>query len=1260
MPPARPRRALVRVARAVVLAAGWATFAVGGLALAVEESGLLERWIERELAARLGPAAGHPSIRDAHVSWSGRTVRLEGLAFGDIERELAVERLELLVGWSPARGLFLERAVADGGRLRLSRALITGWKGLVDGAGERGLRPGGPFPTIAVLDLAIAIETPDWGNLPLGRLDACFQPGDDGRPHLTGRLVPALEGDGGPGAIYLSGSLGDEGMLEVRGAARDLPLSTSFLPDEAPLDALRALEPRARCDLEARGRFVLGEDVLPRMHATLALSDGRAHLPWVEDPGARSLDDVRVRIAASFDAGEVPSLWQRDAWSIEADARAVWSGAEGTAVPIELRARVGRAAGGDDTADVWARVPRLALDESVLDVAGRPGWLVELWESLSPGGSAEVLAAARLPRDWTPGERALDRTPRAIVVRPGGLASAAYVGGANENAGGARNLGFPLPLSGVRGTIGYTYRPERAAPEELGLYELTAEHGGGQVLVRGAGFFVPGHLRPADWTRDRSPNRFHLLVESANVPVDAELERAFDGLRGIPGCERIWSDYGPSGGHLDVRLELWKVPERPLLASDVTVDVHGVDFEWDGFPLPVESVRGRLRVIGEGRREVGRTVITLDASGTAEAARGPVRVAGRAELGPGPARAAYWDVDVEEANLRSFHLRDVLARRQPAALAALDRADAAGWVDAHVTFAQVDREATSWLEVHTAGQGVRAQPRIFPMDTRDVLGRLIAVTEHDPERGDGPARPPRSEVRFGFSGRWGGSSAVPVWAGASYPADRPGTITALGAGLDVDNPAVLGALETALSAARDEPVQIDVEKIDVAGHLDFAAEFTLPEEEGGELVDSRIVLQARLEHLGIGGVSLLKTLRGRLAYSKHEEEWVGERLSGVLGRTPVVLTDVRFRQDDVSSRLDARLTAEGLPADREHLRYFLDDRTLRTLLEDFEYRGWFDVDGAALSLEATPAGETSLRFRGDVSVRDMFVRLGVPVSIRSAEDVDLELYYEGNRVRSRAQVRELYGQVAGRRLDAASMQLTYIEPRLSIEKLRGSFEGGVLRSTGHRASRTASFFSIDFEEPFPFALSAEMDDVDVGQLLRGVFNSDFANTGRLAASMRMSGDFGHLTGIRGGGSFRLTDSALWAIPAFQALFARLGLDTTAIFSSVESRYRIADGVVEMTNLRVDSDLLSLVGEGSIDFDGSLAHDLEVRYSLVDRLGPLTRLVYHIQNSLLRISIRGDMSRPDVFVKGLFSGFFGPSEEVQRLPLPPFAELPGRF
>ena len=61
-----------------------------------------------------------------------------------------------------------------------------------------------------------------------------------------------------------------------------------------------------------------------------------------------------------------------------------------------------------------------------------------------------------------------------------------------------------------------------------------------------------------------------------------------------------------------------------------------------------------------------------------------------------------------------------------------------------------------------------------------------------------------------------------------------------------------------------------------------------------------------------------------------------------------------------------------------------------------------------------------------------------------------------------------------------------------------------------------------------------------------------------------------------------------------------------------------------------------------------------------RLGPFRRLLYGIQNSLLSISIRGDMARPRVLLRTPLSELLGTFSDFRALPLPDISELPERF
>jgi len=79
-------------------------------------------------------------------------------------------------------------------------------------------------------------------------------------------------------------------------------------------------------------------------------------------------------------------------------------------------------------------------------------------------------------------------------------------------------------------------------------------------------------------------------------------------------------------------------------------------------------------------------------------------------------------------------------------------------------------------------------------------------------------------------------------------------------------------------------------------------------------------------------------------------------------------------------------------------------------------------------------------------------------------------------------------------------------------------------------------------------------------------------------------------------------------------------------------------------------------------DGRLSYDLEVRYGLLDRLGPLNRILYWLNNNLWRVAVRGDFNRPRVTIRNSLLEIlrsFDPDPE-RALPLPGFSALGPRF
>jgi hypothetical protein len=1262
-----------RRGRRAVRIFGWGAAVVLVLGALVDRIEAFDRAVVAVLRARLGAVAGDLQLVDADVDWLTRTLVLRGLVLDLGRREVFVDTLRLRMGWHGG-ALALERAEWSGGEVLLTRAMLTALEGRA-GAVERDHdeRRTSALPTLFVQDVAVALETPDYGDIALGRCDLALRPDELGVPRLTGRFVPSFEERRARGGeIWLTGALRSDGTLEARGTAHALRIVAAELPAGEPFDALRPFAPEFLVEFEGRGRLVRGESVLPELDLGLRIADGRLELPHLGRPDARPLRDVEIVADATFRPSGPDSLWSREAWQLSAAASALWESTR-----LSATARFGASPARPTLAEASLFAHDLELGEALLDLGGHTQELAEVHSMLAPDGRADVFVGLRLPRDWKPGEGRL-RIEQGIAVLARGGASMAYHGSPSRPSG-VRDQGFPLRVERLRGLVTWTYHPADEYPVQLGMHALEGHHAGGPVHVVGSLHEIPGHmigstLDERHARRPFFPSLFHLRIQSERLAVDSELEAAFAGLAGVKPVGEIFADYGLAGGALSFMLQLWRVPGRSELATDITIDLHDVGCRWRGLPVPVEGVDGLLCVRTDGGGEAaGRTSVSIDARGTSPAAHGQVTVRGRSQSDGRARHASAFEVVAAEVNTRSALLRDVLLEKQPAVLAAVDTAGLSGFVDVAVTTSDAsDADGSlAWITAETTAGGVRLLPATFANPTEGVHGR-VAITTLSPESAVGER--PVGEVEVAVEGRvhvqghWPDTPAPValvafITFGGIDSRDGPGAevmppvLSVAGAGLDITNRGILGSVGDFVRAAGGSGDPLDPTELDVAGRFDFQARFELPDEPGGPPGRSSVGVDARLERLGVAGRPLLSDVAAHFRLVEESGVWIGERISAELGSTPIRLTDLRWTPSARGSLFTARLAAEDLPLDRDHLSLFVDRDTLDKLLEDLALRGTIDVLDSRIEFERGADAVDALRFRGSIDVDDMALVLGIPLELSSVDEVDLELSLEGENLRARASVAGLRGLLAGRQLEDVRVQVAYADPRLSFAALEGNFEGGRISSiTGEHAQ----FFALDLAPPFPFDLSARLSGVDVGEFLQGTFNSDFANEGRMDLDLTLGGDIEHLTGLEGNGRVVVDETRLWAIPVFQALFARLGFPTTAVFKRIEARFHIADGVLHIDRTRADSDLLSVVGSGTVDFDGDVSTDLEVRYGLVDRLGPLRQLLYKIQNSLLRVSVRGTMERPVVVLRGLFSQFFRPAEARDRLPLPGFSELPKRF
>jgi len=694
-------------------------------------------------------------------------------------------------------------------------------------------------------------------------------------------------------------------------------------------------------------------------------------------------------------------------------------------------------------------------------------------------------------------------------------------------------------------------------------------------------------------------------------------------------------------------------------AARVSVELFGVDGRWNEIPIPLEDVYGRIEFLGDPRLLIG-TGFDLRCSSPLGAR---VAAVGRVQADPAAtAQLAHLErliesiaVDVDGLLLKGAD-RDAIVAVLPEIAANLDPYVPQGRIRLTYRGATARAGAARHWQVEATPEEVVLTPEMFPIRASDVRGRVLV----------GGVRPPASSTErpsvrtriAPLAGTWLPGTSIAAFADVPSSADARVEIYA--AGIDASNPSLAGAFRESQSQGLEGGHSgLGLSALNVDGRVDFNAEFITPSQlpRTSESI-YRVHLRQNDVKTNVGGSRFeLDGLAGIL--EQREGVLLGERVTATLAGTPIELRNARFEERGDVYRLETSIEALEFPIDRQHLVPFLDEPTIAALVDELGWSGTVDLRNTSLLLTgSTTQSGGEARMSGDLVPRAMQIDFGVPFAIdRAAVRVE-ELIYRRDSVRATATVEALSGRVSDRRLEDASFRLEYDDPRLSILGFSGLLEGGKVATLA--ASRERPAFAIDLVAPFRFELAVGLSDVDVGGLLRGLFESDFASRGKLAGRLELDGDLRRLTGIRGRGNLALEDTTLWSIPVVRDVLSQLGLDATAVFESVRTDLTIERGVIATKQLEISSPLLKLVGDGTLDFDGRLHHDLEVRYGVLDWLGWINRIVYWLHDNIARLAVRGDMARPRVELKGMLGQLRGAKGKGRDLPLPALTPLPERF
>ena len=1284
----RLRRYLIRafVCLGLLVGASLATL------LICDATGVFHSQLERELLALIEDEPDLDiSVRDLKIDWFGPGITLTGLHIIGADGEAYIEHLQCHFDLSKGAASPLSAVSIDRGRLLLEREFIEACARSVAqvedklrerfGVSESELDidiadPAKPMaiPTLTLRDVDIGLQLVDGQLVELGKGQARLELNTDKDLTLVGSIALPQEGTT-PLPLFARVTLTKDQKLEVRAAARNLGVSGRTSP-------LRALFPPALQDLDAHMKLSTDfemtlspiGDLPPRARAHVRIEEGYLRPTTTLPP----LENVSIVSDFSWLPRETPSansdlneLWQTLSVRAEVTANLLGETMVGAA-------RLTRS--GALEAELAAQ--NVAIDERFLIEAGLPpeAPIRQNWTALGIGGQADVSLGLRMPLtgDFDP-KRDLDI---AVDVQSDRKGKFCFSGWDMDGDGPNEREGIPLPCDLISGHMVLAHRGKNQRSELLGIFDASGSHGTGMATAVGM---------IASPIKERMGSAMDIKIDVQRRELDPELGTAFGFMS---GTKDLYSTYGIDGGWASAQFHLRDRAEQGGLSAAVKIQVEEAPLRWKSLPvaafvdrLDMEFAWGaypRKRQEGWEQRDMGMHFVATGESSSVKDLRiegtfRDVDLGSPPEAVPTPPRISNGypvpgsEQPITESGLAhslsvsgsGLGLRgadwDVLVDTIPGLGERGEELDAKGkvtfqWTE-HARLVDGAREVA--LEV--TPQVVELLPRDFSMVTRKVEGRggYSAVTSVGGETS--------GTIDAIFTGEWVAGMGGAAKLRADLAGDGSSHLELFAGGLDPSNQALLGALANTTESgssgflapadaadSEDDWTSASLDgRVDLAGRIDFS---------DGADPDLDLDLFLRNNTLQAGPLTL-DSLQGDLQLTTGALE--GSEVTARLAKTPILLSNLRValaeeaRQGEVL--MSATLQAKDFPLNAEHIGAFLDPESLKALLEGFHLSGQIDLNTIDLKLAQASDGRYRMVLSGHAVPTGLKLIAGTPVEINTAALHVEELVLEGGRARAWGRMADLAGSIGGRSISGGTLLFSYADQRLNVEDLNVGFAGGTLASLGGVEGHGGAALALDLSDRRHFAVAVELRDVEAKQLLAGAFGGSDDNSGQVDASLRFEAAQGDLLQAQGGGFLRLRDARLWSIPVFRALFTRLGFDATAVFDSMSTGFTINGGRVSLNSMRAHSPLLSLVGDGFLDMDSELGAKFEVRYSLVDKLGPLRELLYWLQNSLLTVEVKGDLYNPMVILRNsLIDLFTSDPKSDPVLPLPNLSGLPKRF
>lgn len=315
-----------------------------------------------------------------------------------------------------------------------------------------------------------------------------------------------------------------------------------------------------------------------------------------------------------------------------------------------------------------------------------------------------------------------------------------------------------------------------------------------------------------------------------------------------------------------------------------------------------------------------------------------------------------------------------------------------------------------------------------------------------------------------------------------------------------------------------------------------------------------------------------------------------------------------------------RLQVWDTPATEAFLRAL--PGPLRKTLEAIQFRGTFNITTALVLETGEGSNPPSVWWDGGMGLRDGSVNLGVPLT-----GITGQLSCTGQHNGQAIEVafgNLLLDQVTLLKQPIRTVQGAFEIPReqpnrLQLRNFKGTLFGGILAGEGH----------LRFAPNLQYDLMLKALQVNLESFGRHNFSAAGAELQGLAtAALHLKGEGSNLSDLRGNGRVDIPNGRLYRLPWMLDLLKTISLrvpDQTA-FESARATFAIEGPRVEVEELKLVGNPVSLRGDGTFDLDGSnLALDFTVDWGTILPPG-FKALPSLVIDQLFKIKVRGKIDQ----------------------------------